>query len=167
MERVPPGDLPPAYLEREREWIYRMMKCWDGPRYPGSSTYSLRLRSFGKSSWPHPKRSPNSFSAAGFFYTGKDLCIRAAKTNIKSVLIHCTLHHPISIYLSFISLQGTLMKHGVSIVAGGWRDDSFMTMTQSRSIQNGSRSASTFVTWWKGMQNIQMMISTWRSINIL
>ena len=30
-----------------------------------------------------PKRSPNSFSAAGFFYTGKDLCIwAAAKTHI-------------------------------------------------------------------------------------
>ena len=82
IQRVPPGDLPPACLERERARIYRMMTCWEGPRYPGFSGYSSRLRSFAKRSWPHPKRSPNSFSAAGFFYAGKDLCIWAAKTHI-------------------------------------------------------------------------------------
>ena len=70
--RVQPGDLPPICLERERARTYRMTS-WDGPRYPAFSTDTSRLRSFAKRSWPHPKLSPNSFSAAGLFYTGKDL----------------------------------------------------------------------------------------------
>ena len=47
-----------------------------------------------------PKRNPNSFSAAGFVYTGKEQCIRTAKTNIKSVLI---LHYTAQ-YLSIFHL---------------------------------------------------------------
>ena len=70
--RVQPGDLPPICLERERARTYRMT-CWDGPRYPAFSTDTSRLRSFAKRSWPRPKRSPNSCSAVGLFYTGKDL----------------------------------------------------------------------------------------------
>ena len=81
-QRVPSGGLPPACLERERARIYRMMTCWDGSRYPAFNNYSSRLCLFAMRSRPHPKRSPNSFSAAGFFYAGKDLCIWAAKTHI-------------------------------------------------------------------------------------
>ena len=98
IQRVPPGGLSPACLEQERARIYRMMTCWDGPRYRGFSTYSSRLRSFSRRSWSHPKRNPNSFSPAGFFYTGNELCIRAAKTNIQSVFIHSTIHRPISLF---------------------------------------------------------------------
>ena len=52
-----------------------MMTCWDGPRYPAFNHYEARLRSFQKRSWPHKKRSPGSFAAAGLFYTGTDLYI--------------------------------------------------------------------------------------------
>ena len=110
-QRVPSGGLPPACLERERARIYRMT-CWEGPRYPAFVNYISRLRSFAHKSWPHPKRSPNSFSAAGFFYTGKVLCVSTAKLKIYYyVLVHSTLHSPLSI----ISLQGKLMKPAVSI----------------------------------------------------
>ena len=93
------GRLPPACLERERARIYRMMTCWDGPRYPAFSSYISRLCSFANKSWPHPKRSPSSFSAAGFFYTGKVLCVSNATLNIYYyVLVHSTLHSPLSTY---------------------------------------------------------------------
>ena len=116
-QRVPPGRLLPACLERERARIYRMMTCWDGPRYPAFGNYISRLRSFAHKSWPQPKRSPDSFSAAGFFYTGKILCVSTAKLNIY-VVVPSTLHSP----LSFISLQGTLMKPAVSIAVEGLGD---------------------------------------------
>ena len=96
VHRVPPRDLPPACLQRERALTYRMLTCWDGPRYPAFSNYNSRLRSFAKRSWPHPRRSPTSFSAAGFFYTGKVLCVSAAKTIIYSVLVPSTLHSHLS-----------------------------------------------------------------------
>ena len=145
MERIPPGCLHPVCIQRERTRLYRMMTCLDVPRYSGFSTYSSRLRSFGKKSWPHPKRSPNSFRAAGFFYTGKDLCIRAAKTNINrySFSLQYIIQY-LSIYRSFIAFQGTLMKHSVSIVAGVLRAGSMMMMTHGRNTQNVSRTASTF-----------------------
>ena len=75
LQRVSPGVLPPACLERGRSRKYRMMTCWDGPRYPAFNRYESRLRSFQKRSWPHPRRSPGSFAAAGLFYTGTGLCI--------------------------------------------------------------------------------------------
>ena len=75
IRRVEPGTLPPACLERGRSRHYRMMTCWDGPRYPAFNRYESRLRSFQKRSWPHPRRSPGSFAAAGLFYTGTGLCI--------------------------------------------------------------------------------------------
>ena len=74
LRRVPPGDMPPACLERGRSRNYRMMR-WDGPRYPAFTNYESRLRSFQKRSWPHRRRSPGSFAAAGLFYTGTGLCI--------------------------------------------------------------------------------------------
>ena len=76
---VQPGELPSACLERGRVRTYRMMICWDGPRYPAFNSYGSRLRSFAMTSWPHPKRSPGSFAAAGLFYTGKDLCVSLLK----------------------------------------------------------------------------------------
>ena len=45
------------------------------------------------------KRWRNAFSTAGLFYTGNDLCVRAAKNKYK-IGAHSTLHHPISICLS-------------------------------------------------------------------
>ena len=45
LRRVPPGDMPPACLERGRSRTYRMMTCWDGPRYPAFNRYESRLRS--------------------------------------------------------------------------------------------------------------------------
>ena len=75
LRRIPPGDMPPACLERGRSRTYRMMTCWDGPRYPAFNRYESRLRSFQKRSWPHRRRSPGSFAAAGLFYTGTGLCI--------------------------------------------------------------------------------------------
>ena len=154
IQRVPPGDLPPACLERERARSYIIMTCCDGPRYSAFGDYSSRLRSFAKRSWPHPKRSPNSFSAAGFFYTGKGLCIWAAETNIFSVLI---LHYTVQ-YLSFISSQGTLMKPAVSIVVEGLRGGWVTMMTRGRSISNGSRTVSTLDTLWKGTLNALMLM---------
>ena len=122
-QRVPPGGLPLACLEQERARIYRMMTCWDGPRYSAFDTYLSRLHSFAHKIWPHPKLSPNSFSAEGFFYTGKVLCVSTAKLTIYYVLVHSTLHSPLSI----VSLQGTLMKPAVSIavdgLGDGWGDD--------------------------------------------
>ena len=75
IRRVLPCELPPACLERGRVHTFRMMTCCDGPLYPAFNSYDSRLRSFARKSWPHPKRSPGSFAAAGLFYTGKDLCV--------------------------------------------------------------------------------------------
>ena len=73
--RFLPGELPPACLERGRARTYRIMTCWDGPRYPAFNSYDSGLCYFARRSWPHPKRSPVFFAAAGLFYTGKDLCL--------------------------------------------------------------------------------------------
>ena len=73
IRRVEPGHLPPACLERGRSRTYRMMTCWDGPRYPAFNSYGSRLRSFLQRSWRNKKRSPGSFAAAGLFYTGTGL----------------------------------------------------------------------------------------------
>ena len=42
---------------------------------PEFGNYISRLRSFALKSWPHPKRSPIAFIAAGFFHNGKVLCV--------------------------------------------------------------------------------------------
>ena len=158
----------PACLERERARTYRMSTCWDGPRYPAFSNYSLRLRSFAKGSWPHRKRSPNSFSAAGFFYTGKDLCVSAATTTIiYSVLVPSTLHS----HLSIVSLQGTLRRPTASIVAEDLRDGWVTTMTRGRSTSHGFQTVSTFDTLWTETSNALILmpvtIATYRLINVL
>ena len=69
----------PCGLERGLARTYSMITCWDGPRYPAFNSYGSRLRSFAMTSWPHPKRSPGSFAAAGLLYTGKDLCVSLLK----------------------------------------------------------------------------------------
>ena len=45
-----------------------------------------------------------------------------------------------------------------------------LIMAHGRSMQNGSRTASTVVTWWKGINNSQLMMlmmSAWRRRNVL
>ena len=91
---VRPGDLPPACLERGRSRTYRMMTCWDGPRYPAFNSYASPLRFFEKRSWPHPKRSPGSFAAAGLFYTGTDLCISLPYHIYSITILHLSLSSP-------------------------------------------------------------------------
>ena len=92
IRHVLPGELPPACLERGRARTYRMMTCWDGPRYPAFNSYDSRLRSFAKRIWPHPESSPVSFAAAGLFYTGKDLCVSLLNhSHIYSITVPSTL----------------------------------------------------------------------------
>ena len=50
-----------------------------------------------KRSWPHPEPIPGSFTAAGLFYTGKDLCVSLLKQTyiylltVPSTLLTCHL----------------------------------------------------------------------------
>ena len=92
IRRDEPGHLPPACLERGRSRTYRMMTCWDGPRYPAFNSYGSRLRSFQKGSWPYVKLIPGSFAAAGLFYTGTDLCAHCLTALLlhKHSFIHAT-----------------------------------------------------------------------------
>ena len=98
MERRPdsgpdtPCSVRPDVLERTLAGRYRMLVRWDGPRHRAFSTYSARLRSF--ETWPHQNQSAEAFSAAGFFYTGIDLCISAANNGTHSILhSHITIFH--------------------------------------------------------------------------
>ena len=93
---VDPGDLPPASMERGLSRTYRMMKCWDGPQYPAFNRYEDRRRSFLKTSWPHTNLSPSSFAAAGFFYTGTDLCISLPYNVSTQYPFYISLYHIIT-----------------------------------------------------------------------
>ena len=143
-----------------------MMTCWDRPRYPAFGNYISRLRSSAHKSWPHPKRSPSSFSAAGFFYTGKVLCVSTAELHIYYYLF--VLHYTVR-YICIISLQGTL-RPAVSIAVEGL-GDGWGTMTRGKSTSSGSRTVSTFDTIWRGRSNAldlpMMMIAPCRRINAL
>ena len=57
---------------REREMGIHDTNHWDGPAYPGYSTYGARIQSY--SNWPSTvKQKPQQLSEAGFFYEGKPL----------------------------------------------------------------------------------------------
>ena len=84
IRRVLPGQLPPACLERGRARTYRMMTCWDGPRYAAFNSYDSRLRSFGKRSWPHPKHNPGSLAAAGYSILVRTYAFRCSTTRIST-----------------------------------------------------------------------------------
>ncbi len=140
IRRVEPGTLPPACMERGRSRHYRMMTCWDGPRYPAFNHYEARLRSFQKRSWPHKKRSPGSFAAAGLFYTGTDLCIS------RSYII--STPYPIYISLSIISLQDTPMRHAAFIAVGDLGDGWGTRTTHGARTHSGSPTVSTYGSSW-------------------
>ncbi len=99
MERIPvsgphtPCSVRPDVLERTLGDRYRIVVRYDGPRHPAFGTYSARLRSFEKT-WPDRNHNAEAFSAAGFFYTGIDLCISAANNGTHSILHpHITIFH--------------------------------------------------------------------------
>ena len=140
------------------------MICWDRPRYPGFSTYSSRLRSFGKGSWPPRNVGPMRLALRDYSILVMTYAYGLLKTNIKSVLI---LLYTIQYLSVFHLLTGHADETRCFHRGDGLRAGLMMIMTHGRSMKNGSRTASTFVTWWRGLHNSRMMITTWRSINVL
>ncbi len=114
LEHQTPNSIRTACLEGERANQYRMMVYWEGTRYPSFCSYTVRQRSFQNKNWPHKTLSIQALSAAGYFYTGKEICILLLNKTTHVLILHYTLTQ-----MSFISLQGTLTKQDVSIVVGG------------------------------------------------
>ena len=78
-------------LERERANQYRMMVYWDGPRYTSFCSYTARQRSFQNKNWPHKTLSIQALSSAGYFYTGKEICIMLLNKTTHVLILHYAL----------------------------------------------------------------------------
>ena len=91
LEHQTPNSIRTACLERERTNQYRMMVYWEGPRYPSFCSYTVRQRSFQNKNWPHKTLSIQALSSAGYFYTGKEICI---------LLLNKTKQHTYSFYIT-------------------------------------------------------------------
>ena len=134
-----------ASLEREGATQYRMIVCWDGPRYPGLCFYTWRQRSFQKRAWSHKTLSTQALSAAGVFFTGNDLCIRVAKQTNNT----CT-HSILRTHITVLHiLTGHAHETRCFHCGGGfrgWQDED----SRGGSIHPASRTLSTSVIFAKG-----------------